>query len=162
MTIVAYFLTIIIVLAEIYNYRSLNNTVTQHMSVDKSLGKKMRVDLNMTFPAIHCDDVHIDIMDIAGDAHNDVEDTMKTTVKASGKADADSRSDDKVQAVNDAIGSSQDPVHEALMVDEASLILPGLYDAEDDHAQLSLVSVVSVIGCFIGEEEACHIEILKK
>ena len=77
MTIVAYFLTIIIVLAEIYNYRSLNNTVTQHMSVDKSLGKKMRVDLNMTFPAIHCDDVHIDIMDIAGDAHNDVEDTMK-------------------------------------------------------------------------------------
>ncbi len=46
------------------------------MTVDKSLGKKMRVDLNMTFPALHCDDVHIDIMDVAGDAHNDVHDTM--------------------------------------------------------------------------------------
>ena len=47
------------------------------MRVDKSLGKKMRVDLNITFPGLHCDDVHIDIMDIAGDAHNDVADTMK-------------------------------------------------------------------------------------
>lgn len=49
------------------------------MIVDKSLGKKMRVDLNITFPALHCDDVHIDIMDVAGDAHNDVMDTMTKT-----------------------------------------------------------------------------------
>jgi hypothetical protein len=79
MTILAYFLTLIIVLAEIYNHRSLSSTVTQHMIVDKSLGKKMRVDLNITFPALHCDDVHIDIMDVAGDAHNDVMDTMTKT-----------------------------------------------------------------------------------
>jgi len=65
---------------------------------------------------------------------SNVEDTMKTTAKTSGKADADSRSDDKVQAVNDAIGSSQDPVHEALMVDEASLLLPGFYGAEEFRA----------------------------
>ena len=49
------------------------------MKVDKSLDKKMRVDLNITFPALHCNDLHIDIMDIAGDAHNDVHDTMEKT-----------------------------------------------------------------------------------
>lgn len=49
------------------------------MKVDKSLDKKMRVDLNITFPALHCNDLHIDIMDIAGDAHNDVHDTMQKT-----------------------------------------------------------------------------------
>ena len=83
----------------------------------------------------HVASVYTDIMTSWSHAYtktaSNVEDTMKTTVKTSGKADADSRSDDNVQAVNDAIGSSQDPVHEALMVDEASLILPGLYDAEE-------------------------------
>lgn len=49
------------------------------MKVDKSLDKKMRVDLNITFPALHCNDLHIDIMDVAGDAHNDVHDTMEKT-----------------------------------------------------------------------------------
>jgi len=49
------------------------------MTVDKSLNKKMRVDLNITFPALHCNDLHIDIMDVAGDAHNDIHDTMAKT-----------------------------------------------------------------------------------
>jgi|AntRauTorckE5430_2_1112549.scaffolds.fasta_scaffold00839_3 hypothetical protein len=49
------------------------------MTVDKSLNKKMRVDLNITFPALHCNDLHIDIMDVAGDAHNDIHDTMEKT-----------------------------------------------------------------------------------
>ena len=76
LTTVAYILTTIIVLAELYSYKSLNNQWKEHVTVDKSLNKKMRVDLNITFPALHCDDVHMDIMDVAGDAHNDVEDTI--------------------------------------------------------------------------------------
>mmetsp|Transcript_6037 Transcript_6037/g.7686 ORF Transcript_6037/g.7686 Transcript_6037/m.7686 type:complete len:611 (+) Transcript_6037:44-1876(+) len=79
LTFLAYSITVIIVLAEIYAFRKTNNTWKEHVVVDKSLNKKMRVDLNITFPALHCDDVHLDIMDVAGDAHNDVEDTIKKT-----------------------------------------------------------------------------------
>jgi hypothetical protein len=76
LTTIAYIVTVIIVLAEIYSFRSMNNQMKEHVAVDKSLNKKMRVDLNITFPSLHCDDVHMDIMDVAGDAHNDVEDTI--------------------------------------------------------------------------------------
>ena len=38
----------------------------------------------------------------------------------------------------------------------------GLYSIEYDHTGLSLVEVTSKIERFVGEEEACHIEILKK
>ena len=38
----------------------------------------------------------------------------------------------------------------------------GLYSVEDDYTGLRLVSVESQIEGFIGEEEACHIETLKK
>lgn len=76
LTIIAYILTLIIILAEIYSYNTTNRQLKEHVTVDKSLGKKMRVDLNITFPALHCDDVHMDIMDVAGDSHTDVEDTI--------------------------------------------------------------------------------------
>jgi len=77
--ILSYLLLFIIIFAEIYNHRSINKELVQHMTVDKSLNKKMRVDMNITFPALHCDDLHLDIMDVAGDAHNDVHDTMEKT-----------------------------------------------------------------------------------
>ena len=76
LTFLAYILTLIIILAEIYSYNTTNRQLKEHVTVDKSLGKKMRVDLNITFPAIHCEDVHMDIMDVAGDSHTDVEDTI--------------------------------------------------------------------------------------
>lgn len=79
MNILANILILIIVLAEIYNYYSINSAMVQHMKVDKSIGTKMKVDLNITFPALHCNDLHIDIMDVAGDAHNDVHDTIQKT-----------------------------------------------------------------------------------
>ena len=37
----------------------------------------------------------------------------------------------------------------------------GLSSVEDDHTGLLLLLVGSQIEAFIGEEEACHIEILK-
>jgi hypothetical protein len=73
----AYGLTLVIILAEIYNHSCLKAAYHHHVTVNKSLGNMMRVDLNITFPALHCDDVHIDIMDVAGDAHNDVVETIK-------------------------------------------------------------------------------------
>jgi hypothetical protein len=76
LTTIAYILTILIILAEIYAHSSANNQYNEHVTVDKSIMKKMRVDLNITFPSLHCDDVHMNIMDVAGDSHNDVDDTL--------------------------------------------------------------------------------------
>lgn len=76
LTTIAYSITILIILAELYSHYTTNHQLREHVSVDKSLNAQMRVDLNITFPALHCDDVHMDIMDVAGDAHNDVEDTI--------------------------------------------------------------------------------------
>lgn len=76
MTTIAYVLTVIIIFAEIYAHNTANSQYKEHVAVDKSLNKKMRVDLNITFPGLHCDDVHVDIMDVAGDSHSDVEDTI--------------------------------------------------------------------------------------
>jgi hypothetical protein len=36
----------------------------------------MRVNLNITFPAIHCEDVHLDVMDVAGDSHIGLDEEM--------------------------------------------------------------------------------------
>lgn len=41
-----------------------------------SLNKKMRVDMNITFPALHCDDLHLDAMDVAGDSQLNIVDTL--------------------------------------------------------------------------------------
>ena len=41
-----------------------------------SLNRRMRVDLNITFPALHCDDMHLDAMDVAGDSQLDIADTL--------------------------------------------------------------------------------------
>jgi hypothetical protein len=36
----------------------------------------MRVNLNITFPRIHCNDVHLDVMDVAGDSHIGLDEDM--------------------------------------------------------------------------------------
>jgi hypothetical protein len=41
-----------------------------------SLNKKMRVYLNITFPALHCDDLHLDVIDVAGDSQLDLSDNL--------------------------------------------------------------------------------------
>lgn len=33
-----------------------------------SVNKKMKVYLNITFPSLHCDDLHLDVIDVAGDS----------------------------------------------------------------------------------------------
>jgi len=76
MSLVGYMLIFMICLVEIWCWRSGNMQTVEHVVVDKSLGKKMRVDLNITFPAIHCDDLHMDVMDVAGDIHSNVDETL--------------------------------------------------------------------------------------
>ncbi len=38
-----------------------------------SLGKKMRINLNITFPSLACEDIHVDALDVAGDAQVNIE-----------------------------------------------------------------------------------------
>jgi len=67
---------VVLVFSEWYAWSSSNNTTTERIVVDQSLNKKMKVELNITFPSLHCDDLHMNLMDVAGDVQVDVEDTM--------------------------------------------------------------------------------------
>jgi len=75
-TIVGYFTVAILVLAEYWSWKTGNNQTSEHFIVDTSLGEMMRVDINLTFPSLHCDDLHIDLMDVAGDVQLNAEDKM--------------------------------------------------------------------------------------
>ena len=44
--------------------------------MDTSLGQKLDINMNMTFHAINCLDLHVDAMDVAGDNQLDVEHAM--------------------------------------------------------------------------------------
>jgi len=58
----------------------------EHVLVDTSLGKKLQVNLNITFHALGCDEVHIDAMDVAGDNQIDIDhDMWKTRLTAGGQ-----------------------------------------------------------------------------
>lgn len=77
-SLIAYALIALLLLAECVSWvsQNYNQALVEHITVDTSLGKKMRVNLDITFPALACEDLHIDIMDIAGDSQLDLDDTM--------------------------------------------------------------------------------------
>jgi endoplasmic reticulum-Golgi intermediate compartment protein 3 len=76
-SLIGYGLILVLGLAEILSWRSQRIGTVEHIVVDtNSLGKTMRVNLDITFPALACEDLHIDIMDVAGDSQLDVEETM--------------------------------------------------------------------------------------
>lgn len=73
---IAYILIGVLCLAEVITWLSQNQADISNTFVDTSLGKQMRVNLNITFPALACEDLHLDIIDIAGDSQLDIEDTL--------------------------------------------------------------------------------------
>lgn len=75
-SLVAYALIFILVLAEVVAWAGQNSSTKEHISVDTSLGQRMRVNLNITFPGLACEDLHVDVMDVAGDSQLHIEDTM--------------------------------------------------------------------------------------
>lgn len=77
MSLVAGVLIAILCLAEIIAWSSQNGAELSQTFVDTSLGKMMRVNLNITFPGLACEDLHLDVIDIAGDSQLDIEDTLK-------------------------------------------------------------------------------------
>lgn len=76
LTFIGYLLMLILITAEFITWRSLNSEANEHIVVDTSIGKRMRVNLNITFMGLHCDDLHLDVIDVAGDSQMDISDNM--------------------------------------------------------------------------------------
>ena len=75
-SLVAFVIVAILMLAETCTWISQNRSTLEHISVDTSLGKRMRVNINITFPQLACVDLHLDAMDVAGDSQLNIEDTL--------------------------------------------------------------------------------------
>ncbi|KAL3916783.1 MAG: hypothetical protein SGILL_005023 [Bacillariaceae sp.] len=76
-TVIAYGLIAVLLLAEVASWVSQNRMELSNTVVDTALGKRMRVRLNITFPSLACDDLHLDAIDVAGDSQINIEDTLK-------------------------------------------------------------------------------------
>lgn len=75
-SLVAILLCTILVMAETWTWIGQNRSTVEHISVDTSLGKRMRVNINITFPQLACVDLHMDVMDVAGDSQINIHDTL--------------------------------------------------------------------------------------
>lgn len=54
----------------------MNPKLSEHMTVDTSLRQQLRININISFHALSCADVHLDAMDVAGDNQLNVEHDM--------------------------------------------------------------------------------------
>jgi hypothetical protein len=75
-SLVAILLCTILVMAETWTWYAQNHSTVEHTYVDTSLGKRMRVNINITFPQLACVDLHMDVMDVAGDSQINIHDTL--------------------------------------------------------------------------------------
>lgn len=57
-------------------HMSINCTSYLACSPSHSLGKRMQVNLNITFHNLHCNDVHLNVIDVAGDSQLEISDNM--------------------------------------------------------------------------------------
>jgi hypothetical protein len=65
-SIIGWILIAILCLGEIRNYT--NPPIKEHMRVDKTFGQQLQVNIDISFHALTCAQVHVDAMDIAGEA----------------------------------------------------------------------------------------------
>jgi len=74
----------LLVLGELGNYVA--PPTKEHMVVDTTLGRQMRINLNMTFHALTCAEAHVDAMDVAGDNQLNIEhDMFKQRISPEGR-----------------------------------------------------------------------------
>lgn len=74
LSILGWVLIAILALAEVRNY--MTPKFKEHMIVDTSLGQQLRINVNITFHSLTCNEVHLDAMDVAGDNQLNVEHEM--------------------------------------------------------------------------------------
>ena len=110
-TMVAFVIIAVLCLAELSAWVAQNRSTTEHISVSTSLGKRMRINMNITFPALACEDLHVDAMDVAGDSQLDVDDTL---VKKSLRLDGTPRSQEEIKVETNAHHAEQKKKEEIL------------------------------------------------
>ena len=64
MSILGWIVITILCIGEIRNY--LNPPIKEHMRVDTTFGQQLQVNIDISFHALTCTQVHVDAMDIAG------------------------------------------------------------------------------------------------
>ena len=70
----------IMLLAEYMTWMRMNGEIVENIVTNTSSKKEkqgMRVNFNITFPALHCEDVHLDVINTAGDTQLDVSTLVK-------------------------------------------------------------------------------------
>lgn len=83
LSLVGWFIIFILVLAELHNHFSIKTS--EKMIVDTSLGTRLRINVNITYHALTCAEVHLDAMDVAGDNQLNMEaDMMKQRLSPMG------------------------------------------------------------------------------
>ena len=75
MTIFTFILFLILLISESYE-AFVKVQRKEHVVVDSSLGEKLRINMNITFPALTCVDVNLDAMDVAGDNQMHIDHTI--------------------------------------------------------------------------------------
>ena len=74
LSIVAWIAITLLVIGELYNYRTV--TIKEHLKVDTTFGQKLKITLDITFHALTCAEAHLDAMDIAGDNQLNIDHSM--------------------------------------------------------------------------------------
>jgi hypothetical protein len=84
-SIVAFVVIAILVLSELYGY--FVPTIKEHMLVDPVIEGRLPINFDIEFPALHCQEVNLDAMDVAGEQQNGLaHDVTKTRLGADRKS----------------------------------------------------------------------------
>jgi endoplasmic reticulum-Golgi intermediate compartment protein 3 len=73
LSLVGWVIIAILIMSEVNFYLASNNVRKEHMVVDTRLGQQLEININMTYHALTCAEVHMDAMDVAGDNQLNVE-----------------------------------------------------------------------------------------
>jgi hypothetical protein len=74
LSIIGWIIIAILVMGEVNNF--LTPKMKEHMTVDTTLGQRLRINVNISFHALTCAEVHLDAMDVAGDNQLNIEHDM--------------------------------------------------------------------------------------
>jgi len=75
---------IILFLSEFGDYQRISSK--EHIMVDTRPGAELKINFNLTFHALRCSEVHIDVMDVSGDQQLDVaHDTYRQRIDSQGR-----------------------------------------------------------------------------
>lgn len=76
-TLISVVLCLVLVASEVYRY--VVPTQKEHMVVDPGIEGRLRINFDITFPALQCSEANLDAMDVAGEQQNGIDHDMTKT-----------------------------------------------------------------------------------